>query len=221
MEKDYWQLGSWRRIPITMHWTVLISIAWMYLLFWNLLATAIASVALLILFFAHEFGHVYVFRKRGIAIESIQLLGIHGKTSHEWASPVTEMVAAWGGVGAQMLLLLAAIAIGHALDLVSPGPVVTVIAGPVLLVWTKLNIFLMIVALLPIGPFDGHNAWKVISWIRENIRKRGQIARDKKLNPEKYLSLKKRRELEEHSAKATAELMTRFSKKPEDRKDDA
>lgn len=221
MEKDYWQLGSWRQIPISMHWTVLISIAWLYLLFWNLLATAIAFVALLILFFFHEFGHVYVFRKRGIAIESIQLLGMHGKTSHDWAGPVTEMLAAWGGVGAQMLLLLAAVAIGHALDVVSPEPVVNVIAGPILLVWTKLNIFLMIVALLPIGPFDGHNAWKVISLTQEHIRKRSQIARDKKVNPEKYLSFEKRRELEERSAKATAELMTQFSKKKEDRKEDA
>jgi len=27
MEQNYWQLGTWRRIPVSMHWTVLIAVA--------------------------------------------------------------------------------------------------------------------------------------------------------------------------------------------------
>lgn len=221
MEKEYWQLGSWRRIPISMHWTVLISIAWLYLLFWNLLATAIASFAFLALLLVHEFGHVFALRRRGVAIESIQLFGIHGKTSHEWASATTEMVAAWGGVGAQMLVLCAALAIGYRINVLGSSSIVNVIADPVLFVWTKLNIFLMIIALLPIGPFDGHNAWQVISWGRNNIRKRRQVAREKKMFPEKYLTPEKRSQLEESSTKTAAELMAKFTKKTEDRSEDA
>jgi Zn-dependent protease len=220
MEKDYWRLGSWRGIAISMHWTVLISIAWLYLLLWNLFATAIASVAFVTLLLVHEFGHVYILRKRGIVIETIQLFGIHGKTSHEWASTTTEMIAAWGGVGAQMLVLLSALVIGYALDAFGSTAIVGIFSGPILFVWTKLNIFLMIIALIPIGPFDGNHAWKIVPWTRNNIRKRRQVAREKKMFPEKYLSPEKRRHLEGSSAKAAEELITRFTKKTEDRSED-
>jgi Zn-dependent protease len=220
MEQNYWQLGTWRRIPVSMHWTVLIVFAWLYLFFWDLLATAIASAAFFSLLVAHEFGHVAVLRARKISVESIELSGIHGKTSHGWASASDEILVAWGGVAAQLAVLLLALVAGYLLDL-RTSPVLSLIAGPILFVFTKLNIFLMILALLPIGPFDGHAAWAVIPWLRKTIRRRRQVARDIKLFPEKGLSPEKRRELEESSTKAASELMEKLAKKPEDRKEDA
>jgi Zn-dependent protease len=74
-------------------------------------------------------------------------------------------------------------------------------AGPPLFVFTKLNILLMVVALLPLGPFDGHRAWAVIPWLRRSIRRRRQIRQS--------------------STKAAAELMDKLSKKASDRKEDA
>ncbi|HSV48003.1 MAG TPA: hypothetical protein VLJ58_19585 [Ramlibacter sp.] len=216
MEQNYWRLGTWCRVPVSMHWTVLIAFAWLYLFFWDLVAAAIASVAFFALLIAHEFGHAAVLRRRNIPVEGIELNGIHGKTSHGWASASDEMFVAWGGVGAQLAVLLVALAVGYALD-GRAHSVVSLIVGPMLFVWTKLNVFLMVVALLPIGPFDGHAAWAVIPWLRKTIRKRRQAARDAKLFPEKALSPEKRRELEESSTKAAAELMEKFSKKPVDR----
>ena len=203
-----------------MHWTVLIVFAWLYLFFWDLLATAIASAAFFSLLVAHEFGHVAVLRARKISVESIELSGIHGKTSHGWASASDEILVAWGGAAAQLAVLLLALVAGYLLDL-RTSPVLSLIAGPILFVFTKLNIFLMILALLPIGPFDGHAAWAVIPWLRKTIRRRRQVARDIKLFPEKGLSPEKRRELEESSTKAASELMEKLAKKPEDRKEDA
>lgn len=220
MEQNHWQLGTWRRVPVSMHWTVLIAFAWLYLVFWDLAATAIASVAFFWLLLAHEFGHVAVLRRRKIPVEAIELNGIHGKTSHGLASSADEILVAWGGVAAQLALLLLALAAGYAFDLTA-SPLVSFIAGPILFVLTKLNIFLMVVALLPIGPFDGHDAWAAIPWLRKAIRKRRQVARDIELSPEKSLSPEKRRELEESSTKAATELMGRFAKKHEDGKDGA
>ena len=220
MEQSHWQLGTWGRIPVSMHWTVLIVFAWLYLFFWDLVATAIASVAFFALLVAHELGHVAVLRKRKIPVESIELNGIHGKTSYGWASASDEILVAWGGVGAQLAVLLLALAAGYALDS-RTNPVVLFIAAPILFVFTKLNIFLMVIALLPIGPFDGHGAWAAIPWLRRAIRRRRQIAKDIKLFPEKGLSPEKRRELEEKSTKVATELMEKLAKKSEDRKEDA
>ena len=220
MEENYWKLGIWRRIPVSMHWTVLIAFAWLYLFFWDLFATVVASAAFFALLVAHEFGHVAVLRRRKIPVESIELFGIHGRTSHGWASPADEILIAWGGVGAQAVVLLLALAIGYVLEL-SAAPIVGLVAGPMLFVFTKLNIFLMVVALLPIGPFDGRSAWAAIPRIRKGLRQRRQARKRAELSPEDNLSPEKRRELEESSTKAAAELMARLGKKGEDRKEDA
>jgi Zn-dependent protease len=219
MEQNYWQLGTWRRIPVSMHWTVLLVFAWLYLMFWSLLGAAIGSAAYFSLLVVHELGHVAVLRARRISVESIELSGLHGRTSHGWASAPDEILVAWGGVAAQLVVLLLAVVAGYLLDF--RNPVVALIAAPILFVFTKLNIFLMILALLPIGPFDGHAAWAAIPWLRKTIRKRRQVARDIKLFPEKGLSPEKRRELEESSTKAASELMEKLAKKPEGRKEDA
>ena len=219
MEQSYWQLGTWRRIPVSMHWTVLIAFAWLYLFFWDLFATAMASAAFFVLLVAHEFGHVAVLRRRKIPVESIELFGIHGRTSHGWASASDGILIAWGGVAAQVLVLLVALAIGYALELL-PSPMVWVVAGPILFVFTKLNIFLMVVALLPIGPFDGHDAWAVIPWLRKTIRRRRRAAKEAQMFPERNLPPERRRELEESSTKAAADLMEKLGKKAHDRKED-
>jgi Zn-dependent protease len=220
MEQSHWQLGTWRRIPVSMHWTVLLVFVWLYLIFGDLLTTAIASAAFFSLLVVHEFGHVAVLRALRISVESIELSGLHGRTSHGWASAPDEILVAWGGVAAQLVILLFAVAAGYFLDL-RTSPVAATIVGPILFVFTRVNLFLMLVALLPIGPFDGHAAWAAIPWLRKKIRKRRQVARDIKLFPEKGLSPEKRRELEESSTKAATELMEKLAKKPEGRKEDA
>jgi Zn-dependent protease len=219
METNYWQLGTWRRVPVSMHWTVLIAFAWLYLFFFDLLATAIASVAFFALLVAHELGHVVVLRRRKIAVASVELFGIHGRTSHAWASATDEIRIAWGGVGAQMVVLVLALGTGYALEPVTI-PIVWTIAGPILFVLTKLNIFLMLIALLPIGPFDGHAAWAVIPRLRKAIR--GQRAPNAAVQfPERDLPPDKLREFEESSTKAAAELLEKLGRKGQDRKEDA
>lgn len=220
MEQNYWQLGTWRRIPVSMHWTVLIAFAWLYLFFWDLFATVIASAAFFALLVAHESGHVAVLRKRKIPVERIELFGIHGRTSHGWASGTDEILIAWGGVGAQLAVLLISLVISYALERLA-SPLVWIVAGPILFVFTKLNIFLMVVALLPIGPFDGHNAWAVIPWARRTVRRRRRAAREARLFPENDLPPEKRRELEESSTKVAAELIEKLGRKAQDRKEDA
>ena len=220
MEQNYWQLGTWGRIPVSMHWTVLLIFVWLYLYFWDVLATAIASAAFFFLLVAHEFGHVVALRRRKIGVESIALYGIHGKTAYGYASQKDEILIAWAGVAAQLAILVLALVVRYSLDLAS-HPIVLAIARPILVVFINLNIVLMIVALLPIGPFDGRAAWSAIPYLRGAARRSAKKREEVRMFPEKGLSPEKRRELEESSSKAAADLLGKFSRKTDGRKEDA
>lgn len=225
MDRNYWQLGRWRRIPVAMHWTVLLAFAWMYLLFWNVLDMLIASAAFFMLLVAHEFGHVFVLRRKKIPVFGIRLYGVHGEIEHGYVSRAQAIQVAWAGVGAQFGVLLLALALTYFTAGVS-NPVLFAILGPVLFVFTRVNLFLMIVALLPIGPFDGHDAWAVIPHVRALLRKRSQAKRayrkklrEREVYPEEDLSEEQLQELEDKAAQAAADVIGRISKKAENRED--
>ncbi len=214
MEENYFQLGKWKRIPVSMHWTVLISFVWIYLWMQDLLATVIASATLFVLLLAHEFGHVLALRRRNITVESIALYGLHGKTSCGYARPADEIFVAWGGVFAQLVLLALALALRLSIGTTANATLATIV-GPVLWVLINVNIVLMIIALLPIGPFDGRAAWKVIPRFRAVLRRRRTPTKQIVLSPEKQ------REFEESSAREAAALMEKLTKNNSVHKDDA
>jgi len=82
MRRDDWQLGTWGRIPVSMHWTVLLSAAWLYIIFQNVPFTLIGCVAMIVLMLVHEFGHVLALRRRKLGVTGIQLFGVHGETTY-------------------------------------------------------------------------------------------------------------------------------------------
>jgi Zn-dependent protease len=219
MDRNFWHLGAWRGVPVAVHWTVLFVFVWLYFFFRDVLATVIASAAFFGLLVVHELGHAAVLRWKKIEVESIAFYGLHGTTEYAWASAANEILIAWGGVAAQLLLLLLAVAVSYVPG-ISTIPIVATIAQPVLFVFIQVNIFLMVVALLPIGPFDGRRAWAVIPRTRERLRRRRQAARQLKAAPEKNLSPARRRELEDASARAAAELMEKLARKTRNRKDE-
>jgi len=220
MEQNYWPLGTWGRIPVAMHWTVLFVLVWFYFIFWSVPVTLIAFAAYFALLVAHEFGHVFALRRRKIPVESISLYALHGRTSYGYASPGYSIVVAWAGVAAQLVILVIALALRSTLDL-HDYPLASMAVSTILSVFTFGAMFLMAVALLPIGPFDGGAAWAVIPYVRAQLRRRKQRKREIELYPEKGLSPQKRRALEESSSKEAAELLGKFSKKTGDRKEDA
>lgn len=219
MRKDAWDLGYWGGIPVSMHWTVLLVFVWMYLVFWSLAPAAIASVAFLLLLVAHELGHVFVLRRRKVPVVAITLYGLHGETAYGdfVAKPADEVAIAWGGVGAQGVILVLALVARAFVD-VSAIPWGSVIVGTFLFVFIQINIVLMILALLPIGPFDGHAAWKVIPRMRAALRRRRkpperQAPPKPPPEPEVELTPEQQRELDASSEKAAADLIAKLTRK--------
>jgi stage IV sporulation protein FB len=220
MDKNFWQLGAWRGVPVALHWTVLFVFVWLYFFFRDFLATVIASVAFFVLLVVHELGHAAMLRWKKIEVERITFFGLHGSTEYSWASAANEILIAWGGVAAQLSLLLIALAVSFVPG-ISSTPIIATIAVPVLFVFIQVNIFMMVVALLPIGPFDGRRAWAVIPRTRDRMRQRRKAANARKVDPEKGLSKAKRRELEDASAKEAAELIEKLSRNTRSRNEDA
>jgi len=216
MRQDYWPLGTWGRIPVTMHWTVLLSFAWMYLVFFDIVLTLVAIPFVFLLLVAHEWGHVIALRRRKIGVTGVALFGIHGETSYnEYAARPGDVVAvAWSGVIAQLVVMLLALAAVTFIPF-NAIPFGATLSTVIFVVLVKINVFLMIVALLPIGPFDGHQAWKIIPRRRAAAKK---PAKAKPVaappppvaDPEESLSPQERNELDQASEKAAADLMAKL-----------
>jgi Zn-dependent protease len=199
-----------------MHWTVLLSFAWMYLVFMDVVPMLVSIPFLFLIFAVHELGHVVVLRRRKIAVTGVSLWGIHGETSYnEYAAKPGDVVAvAWGGVAAQVLLMLAALAITET-GVLTAIPFGGMLGMVMFVVLVKLNIFLMIVALLPIGPFDGHAAWQVIRRTRAKMKAKAP-ARPKPApppQPEVRMSEEQQRELDQTAARETADLIKKLTGK--------
>ena len=177
-----------------MHWTVLLVFPWLWLMMQSIAAALIGSLAYLLLLLAHELGHAAMAHWRGATVESITLSGLHGQTSHAYPrNELDDILIAWSGVGAQLLVLLLALTSRYFLqDLDSP--LISFIAGPVLMVFTLWNLFLMIVALLPIGPMDGYRAWRVIPYLRNSLHRRRRSRKVVRLDPERRRALQKKSE---------------------------
>ena len=216
MRRDDWQLGTWGRIPVSMHWTVLLSAAWLYIIFQDVASTLIGCVAMLFLMLVHEYGHVLALRRRKLGVTSIQLFGVHGETTYnEYAAKGNDaIVVAWAGVAAQAVVMVVTL-------VAAPFAPLDGMPYPVLLVWStlyfmfvKYNVFLMIVALLPIGPFDGHAAWQVIPRIRAKMKPRKAKARPAPPpGREVILTPEQQRELDASSEEEAAALIARLTRK--------
>ena len=224
MRKDAWELGTWGRIPVSMHWTVLLSMAWLFLFTMNPVGWIVAAICFLGLLVAHEFGHVYMLRRRRVPVVAITLYGLHGETHYDEYSlkkASDSTAVAWGGVAAQAVVLVVAVAIYALVDL--PAPWLAPVASAAMLVFTFINIFLMVLALLPIGPFDGHAAWAFIPRMRAKAKKKQQKAAVAKAKPaappppppepEVQLSEEQQRELDQSAERQAAELIKKLTGK--------
>jgi hypothetical protein len=146
----------------------------------------------------------------------VSLWGIHGETSYnEYAAKPGDVVAvAWGGVAAQVVLMLLALGLTQLVPF-SAIPFGSELGLVMFVVLVKLNIFLMIVALLPIGPFDGHAAWQVIRRTRAKLKAKAP-PKAKPVpphQPEVPLSNEQQQELDAAAEQEAADLIKRLTGK--------
>lgn len=187
-----WRLGSWRGIPISLHWTVFIALPWFYYQTRSASATAISFATLFFLLLAHELGHAAVARWRNVEVGAIQLFFLHGLCTHdEPHDEEDDVLIAWGGVAAQFAVLIVAFAAEVLLAAVAP--LAGQLLAPLFRVLIHTNLVIMIINLIPVPPLDGAKAWRILPMLRARLRRTAwgdgmrklaraaQRARDKRL----------------------------------------
>lgn len=167
--RSTWRLGKWREVPIDLHWTVLLGVPWFYYQTRSATATAISFVGFFLLLMAHELGHAVVAMWRRIRVRRIQLYFIHGLCTHDEAYyEEDDVLIAWGGVAAQLVVLV--LAFGAGVLLATLSPVAYQAAYPLFRVLIRANFVIMIVNLIPVTPLDGAKAWRALPLLREWAR---------------------------------------------------
>jgi hypothetical protein len=112
----------------------------------------IAAPTLFLVMMVHVFGHVATLRRRRIKPAAISLFGLHGEVAfNEYDAKAGDRIAiAWSGVGAQVVVMLLAVAANIFIPF-QEIPFALLVWGPMYFIFTKFNILLLIVALLPSG----------------------------------------------------------------------
>jgi Zn-dependent protease len=120
------------------------------------------------LILAHELGHAFVVKRVGAEVLSVNVTGFGGTC--QWrgeTSRVGRAAIAWGGVWAQLLLLLAALAHQR-----FGAPVTTPEGGLAVEILTQTNAWLAVVNLIPVRPLDGAEAWRLPLLLGAALRRR-------------------------------------------------
>jgi hypothetical protein len=124
--------------------------------------------------------HLLVHRYRLGLIE----IALHGLGGHcAYASTGTrwqQAVVAWGGIWAQLVVLVLAL-----VALLVLGPPSTAFAADLYWVAIASNLWIVGFNLLPVPPLDGARAWPLVPMIRERLR--GEAARRRRRQHEERL----------------------------------
>lgn len=160
-ENGYWKVAQWRGTPVLLHVSLLAWPLFQFMLGYSAVAALLALPAFVVLMGAHEFGHAIMARRRGARAYSIRLYLFHGLCEYEvpWAQ-LDDVLIAWGGVLAQAVLLLAALALRFLFNHFLPQ--VAWFLQPVFSVLIGVNCYIALFNLLPIRGLDGRKAWLIV-----------------------------------------------------------
>jgi Zn-dependent protease len=165
----WWTVTKIRGAPIRFHWTVPLGA----LVFSRFEFVPGFWLGFFLLILIHELGHAALVLRYRLDLTEI---AVHGAGGHcQYGYPGTafqESAVAWGGVLAQLCLLIATYVVWQ-LTAVSGLPY----AWQVYHAFTETNLFIMGFNLLPVAPLDGAKAWKLVPMLMARWRKRSGAAR--------------------------------------------
>ncbi len=154
----YLNLGRLGGAPVRVHWSAPVG-AVFFGQFQFVPGFWLAFVGLIL---AHEVGHALMVIRSGARVRGIDVMGLGGECRFDGnVTPIQRALIAWGGVLAQLVVMVVA----WALLLVFGSPESLFLAD-VAQACTFYNLTLMALNLLPFGPLDGREAWKLLPLLR-------------------------------------------------------
>ena len=180
------RLGRIAGIPIFVHWTFLILLAWLVYGHWasgHDLATTLEGVGFVLSIFAcvvlHELGHALAARRYGVPTADITLLPIGGvaRLQRIPEHPLEELVVAIAGplVNVAIVGVLLAIGVRWPGTLAEQGPHFLV-ANEFLTKLLTVNTFLVLFNLLPAFPMDGGRVLRALLALRMDYARATRLA---------------------------------------------
>jgi len=145
-------------VPIRFHWSALLMFGSL-LVAAGLLGAGLALVAcgVFTVTLVHELGHAFVARRLGYEVLEIRLFPLLGQCRYRQPySDYEDAVIAWGGIAAQLLLLLPATATLALMGNSRFGSI-----NVLLIVFTYFNAVIVLLNLIPARGMDGAKAWRV------------------------------------------------------------
>ena len=163
------QVGKIAGVPVRLHWSVLLGAV----VFTGFSFSPVRWICLVGLIVAHEVGHALVVKASGARAIAIDVNALGGLC--HWQGRVSALgraAIAWGGVWAQLVILVVALFA----DGFTPA-VRSDVTEQVLWTLTVSNAWLIGFNLLPFSPLDGADAWQlpILLGVRARRRLSGKI----------------------------------------------
>ncbi len=158
-ERGFLTVGRLRGVPIRLHWSTALGAFF----FGGLRFVPAFWLAFVVLVLVHEFGHALFAQRLGHRALAVDVTGFGGLCHWDArrASALDHYVVAWGGVVAQLLLLLLT-----ATYSAIAGPPTSVIEAQIVSAFIGTNLWLIGLNLIPVAPLDGARAWKLFGELR-------------------------------------------------------
>ncbi len=166
-QSGYYTVGHFKGAPIRLHWSAPLGA----LVFGGFRFVPGFWIGFFLLVLLHELGHAVVVRLCGLRVAGIDIHGLGGQC--RWEGRLTSLkqaLIAWGGVWAQLALFAA---VEVTLLFVAPPP--NPHLWDLIDAFTRANLWLAALNLIPIRPLDGAEAWPLFSILWERFRLRRQI----------------------------------------------
>ena len=180
-----WKLGEFGGIPVYIHATFLLIIAWVVLVHWtsgetlsSIIGGVIFVLALFLCVVLHEFGHALTAKRYGIKTRDITLLPIGGLARLERMpdDPMQELKVALAGPAVNVVI--AALLYVWLILTRGLGPVadLTLTQGSFAERLMFVNIFLVVFNLIPAFPMDGGRVLRALLALRSDYTRATQTA---------------------------------------------
>lgn len=161
--------GRLRGVRVYVHWSVLVVVGLLALVSFSAPIYAAVSIASYLgIIVIHEVGHAWVARRLGCHVGAIRVAFLHGVC--EYDAPYTEVddvLIAWGGVAAQLVVAIPILIIATVFDRQDFG-----YAAPAIAFLGYVNVLIALVNLAPAPGLDGHLAWRAVPLLRQWLRAR-------------------------------------------------
>jgi stage IV sporulation protein FB len=169
-QDGYLLAGHLGRAPIRLHWSIPLGM----LLFTRGGFVPGAWLGIFLIILMHELGHAAMVRLAGARVESVEVMALGGLC--RWSGQVGAIdraLIAWGGIFAQLSMLLITLLLGAIL----PAPTIPFV-WELQSVMIETNLFIMALNLLPVKPLDGAECWPIFRLLYRRWQGQRMVRRD-------------------------------------------